>query len=167
MIISLIVATGTHRQIGLDGKMPWHIHAEFKHFKETTMGHHLIMGRKTFESIGEPLPGRMTIVLSHDPAWSHPHVLRAATLREALELAKSRGETEVFICGGSSVYEQALPLCQRLYLSQVDYTGPADAFFPSYEQLLWTKREDRGSLREPKTQQHFRIIYMEKEGTKL
>ena len=167
MIISIIVATGTHRQIGLDGKMPWHIQTEFKHFKETTMGHHLIMGRKTFESIGKPLPGRTTIVLTHDSAWSHPSVLKASTLHDALELAKSRGETEVFICGGASVYEQALPLCQRLYLSLIDYSGPADIFFPPYEQLSWTKREDGGAFREPKTHQHFRIIYMEKEGTKL
>jgi len=135
----MIVAHGPKREIGLDNKMPWHISEDFKHFKKTTMGHHLIMGRKTFESIGRPLPGRTTIVLTKDQSYQADGVTIAYGLDEALELARSAGDTEAFIAGGGHVYEQSLEknLCDRIYLSLVDYNGEADAYFPNLQSSRW------------------------------
>lgn len=138
MIISLIVAIGKNRQIGKDNQMLWHIREDFKKFKETTMGHHLIMGRKTFESIGRPLPGRTTIIITKNKDYRAPEgVLIASSPDEAIELAKSRGETEAFIAGGGVVYGLFLEEAHKLYLSVVDYDGEADVFFPDYQNYEW------------------------------
>ena len=130
MIVSLILAMGERGQLGLDQKMPWHLPSEFKYFKELTMGHHLVMGRKTFQSIGRPLPGRTTIVLSkHSPEVLPLEVLVAHTPLEALSIARAARESEVFICGGEQIYKLYLPLAQKIYLSLVNYDGQADAWF--------------------------------------
>lgn len=138
MIISLIVAIGKNRQIGKDNQMLWHIPADFKKFKETTMGHHLIMGRKTYESIGRPLPGRTTIIITTNKDYEAPEgVLIATSPEEAIELAKSRGDDEAFIAGGGVVYSLFLEEANRLYLSVVDFDGEADTFFPDYQNFDW------------------------------
>ena len=138
MIVSLIVAIGKNRQIGKGNQMLWHIREDFRKFKETTMGHHLIMGRKTFESIGRPLPGRTTIIITTNINYKAPEgVLIATSPEAALDLAKSRGESEAFIAGGGVVYNLFLERSDRLYLSKVDYDGEADVFFPEYENYQW------------------------------
>ena len=137
MQISMIVAIGKSRQIGADNKMLWHISDEFKHFKKTTMGHTLLMGRKCFDSIGRPLPGRTTIIMTRDKCYQQEGCLIVHSLEEGIELAKSRGEDELFIAGGGQIYDQALGIAEKLYLSIVDYDGPADIFFPEYQQFDW------------------------------
>ena len=137
MQISMIVAIGKNRQIGADNKMLWHISEEFKHFKKTTMGHTLLMGRKCFDSIGRALPGRTTIIMTRDKSYEQAGCLVVHSLEEGIELAKSRGEDELFIAGGGQIYDQALGITQKLYLSIVDYDGPADIFFPEYQQYDW------------------------------
>lgn len=135
----MIVAIGKNRQIGADNKMLWHISEEFKHFKKTTMGHTLLMGRKCFDSIGRALPGRTTIIMTRDQNYTQEGCLIVHSLEEGIELARSRGEDELFIAGGGQIYEQALPFTQKLYLSVVDYDGDADIFFPEYQHLSWRK----------------------------
>lgn len=124
-----IAAMSLNRVIGDGNKIPWHLPEDFKWFKQTTLGHVLVMGRKTFESIGKPLPGRDTIVLSRT-GWSHPGVQTVANLEET----KARtGDRHVFICGGAQIYAQALPLCSDLFLTLVNREVQGDAFFPAFE----------------------------------
>ncbi|MFM8469053.1 MAG: dihydrofolate reductase [Limisphaerales bacterium] len=124
-----IAAMSLNRVIGDGNKIPWHLPEDFKWFKATTLGHVLVMGRKTFESIGRPLPGRETIVLSR-AGWSNPGVQTVASLDAAAALA---GERQVFLCGGAQVYAQALPLCSDLFLTLVKREVSGDAFFPTFE----------------------------------
>lgn len=137
MIISLIAAVGKNRQLGGDNKMLWHIPEDFKQFKMRTMNHHMIMGRKTFESIGRPLPGRISIVLSRDTKFKALGVFIFDDLNSAIDYARERGETELFIIGGAQIYQQALPLADKIYLSEVDYNDKADAFFPEFNKEEW------------------------------
>lgn len=124
-----IAAMSLNRVIGDGNQIPWHLPEDFKWFKATTLGHVLVMGRKTFESIGRPLPGRETIVLSR-AGWSHPGVRTVAGLDEVLSLA---GDRQIFICGGAQIYAQALPLCSDLFLTLVKREVAGDAFFPAFE----------------------------------
>ncbi len=139
MQISLIVAMGLHRQIGIENRIPWKLSADLKNFKKLTMGHTLVMGRKTYESLGRPLPGRKTFVLSRECKISFENCKSVASLQEAIGLAKNSGETELFIAGGSEVYKQGLPIVQRIYLSRVDYDGAADTYFPEFSTEAWKK----------------------------
>ena len=124
-----IAAMSLNRVIGDGNKIPWHLPEDFKWFKQTTLGHALVMGRKTFESIGKPLPGRETIVLSRG-GWSHPGVQTVASLEAATALI---GDRQAFICGGAQIYAQALPLCSDLFLTLVKREVSGDAFFPAFE----------------------------------
>ena len=121
-----IAAVSENRVIGAGNRIPWHLPEDFRFFKATTMGHVLVMGRKTFESIGRPLPGRETIVLSRS-GFAHPGV---QTIPSLLDLPAFSGERRVFICGGAEIYRQTLPLCSELYLTHVRRTVDGDAVFP-------------------------------------
>lgn len=128
MIVSLIAAMAENRVIGRDGALPWHLPADLARFKALTLGHPVIMGRKTFAAIGRPLPGRLNIVLSRQPAFRPAGVLVARSLAEALQLAA--GAVEVFICGGGQLYREALPLAERIYLTIINREYPGDTVFP-------------------------------------
>ncbi len=134
---SLIVATAENNVIGMDNKMPWHIPADFKHFKEITLGKPCIMGRKTYESIldqlGKPLPGRTSIVISRS-GYEHDGAISANSLEDAIEKAKSETDDEVMIIGGAQIYALALKnkLADRIYLTRVHQTPEGDAFFPEF-----------------------------------
>ncbi|MBT3586526.1 MAG: dihydrofolate reductase [Halobacteriovoraceae bacterium] len=143
MDISLIVAMGNNREIGKDNSLLWHIKEDFKNFKKVTMGHHMVMGRKTFESIGKALPGRTTIILTRDKSYEQADCLVAHSKEEAIVLASQRGESELFICGGREIYELFMPLADKLYLSKVDFEGEADTYFPKFEESPWNMLEER------------------------
>jgi dihydrofolate reductase len=128
MRISLIVAMAANRVIGRTGQLPWHLPGDLARFKRITMGYPLIMGRKTFESIGRALPGRRTIVLSRQADYRAAGCRVVNGLDEALKLVWD--DDEVFICGGEEVYRQALPLAQRIYLTELDRAVAGDSFFP-------------------------------------
>lgn len=130
--ISLIAAISENRVIGKEGKIPWHLSDDFRRFKERTMGHVIIMGRKTHESIGRPLPGRTNIIITRDTAREFPGCIVAMSLEEALSKAREIEPEEVFICGGGQIYAEALPLADRLYLTVVHAIIDGDAFFPEY-----------------------------------
>jgi dihydrofolate reductase len=127
-----IAAMSENRVIGRGADIPWHLPEDFKWFKATTMGHVIVMGRKTFESIGRPLPGRETIVVSRS-GFSHPGVRTVTSLDDIDVAADSR---DVFICGGAEIYNIALPHCSDLYLTHVKRTVDGDVFFPPFESMF-------------------------------
>lgn len=137
MYKSIIVAMSENRAIGLEGDLPWHLSPDLKRFKKLTMGHHLILGRRTFESLSVPLPGRRIIVLTRRPGYQANGCQTAASLEGALGLAATAGEEEVFIGGGAEVYEQALPLADRIYLTLVHTQIKGDTFFPKFDWNAW------------------------------
>ena len=140
--ITLVAAYARNRVIGDRGRIPWRIPEDFAHFKATTMGGVLVMGRATYDSIGRPLPGRTTIVVTRNPDWTADGVLVAHSLDEALELAAEQpGQT--FVVGGTQVYEQALPRATHQVLTEVDLTPDGDACYPEFDPEDWveTRRE--------------------------
>ena len=141
--VTLIAAVGRNGVIGADNDMPWHLPEDFAFFKRTTMGHPMVMGRKTFDSIGRVLPGRRTIVVTRQPNWSHPGVETAHSLADALALAGPADE--VFVCGGGQVYAEAMPFAQRLLITEVDQSPEGDVTFPEIDISQWREvgREPR------------------------
>ncbi len=141
MIVSLIAAMDRRRGIGKDNQLPWRLPADLKRFRELTTGHHIITGRKTYESIGKPLPGRTTIIITRNRDYVAEGCFVVHSLADALALARTRGEPEAFVIGGAEIYAQALPEADRLYLTLVDAEVEADAFFPEFDQSAWQVKE--------------------------
>ena len=139
MRICIVAAIGSKRQLGINGRIPWHIPAELQNFKKLTMGHTLIMGRKTHQSIGRLLPGRKTIVLTRDKSLvaDNQSFFVAHNREEAIEISQRIEDGDVFVCGGAEVYSTFLEDVRRLYLTVVDFDGEADVFFPPYEHMNW------------------------------
>jgi dihydrofolate reductase len=136
--LTLVAAYAANRVIGAGGRIPWHLSEDFAHFKATTMGGILVMGRATYDSIGRPLPGRTTIVVTRNPDWSADGVLVAHSLEEALALAAEQpGET--FVVGGTQLYEQALPIATHQVLTEVDLLPEGDAFYPEFDPDEWVE----------------------------
>lgn len=139
--LALIAALARNRVIGRDNQMPWHLPADLKHFKAMTLGKPVVMGRKTWNSLGRPLPGRLNLVvsrqknLSFDGAEVFPD-LESALIR-ADAWAREQGAGELMLIGGAQLYEQALPLAERLYLTRIDLEPQGDAFFPEWEPAAW------------------------------
>lgn len=123
-----------NRAIGMNGKMPWHLPGELKHFKTTTMGKAIVMGRKTWESIGRALPGRQNIVISRNAAYPQQGFDLCSSLQQAIEVARS---SEIMVIGGGELYRQALPLASRMVLTMVDCEPEADTFFPAWNAAEW------------------------------
>ena len=133
----MIVAAAENGVIGVDNRLPWRLPADLQRFKRLTMGHHLIMGRKTYESIGRPLPGRITVVLTRSAGIDVPGVLVARSLDDAFAQAAARDDDEPFVCGGADVYAQALGACDRCYLTVVQRQYTGDAIFPGLDADKW------------------------------
>lgn len=125
--------------IGKDNRLPWHLSADLKRFKSITMGHHIIMGRKTYESIGKPLPGRTNIVVTRNPDYEAEGCIVVHSLDAALDLARENGEDEAFITGGREIFAQALETADRIYLTRVHAVVPADVYFPDFDQGEWSE----------------------------
>jgi len=140
MTITLLAAVGANLVIGRDGAMPWHLPDDLAHFKATTMGHTMVMGRRTYDAIGRALPGRRTIVITGQPDWHAPSVEVAHSLAEALALA---GPTDVFVVGGGQVYMEAMPFADQMILTEIEQSPEGDAFFPAIDPEHWleTSRE--------------------------
>jgi dihydrofolate reductase len=127
----------SNRVIGLNNKLPWHLSEDLKHFKSLTTGHTVIMGRKTYESIGKPLPNRRNIVISRNVNTFYDGVEMTHSLEDAFSI--SSNDEEVFIIGGSNIYEQSLDLVEQLYITEIKKTFEGDAFFPDIDKSLWTE----------------------------
>lgn len=148
MKICLIAALAQNRVVGIDNQLPWHLPEDLKYFRRTTTGKTVIMGRKTYDSIGRPLPNRSNIVVSRNPACKIDNVQVVNSLPAALALAENishiNGVDEIMVIGGATLYEAALPVAQRLYLTLVHATVEGDAYFPEVDFSQWQEvaRED-------------------------
>jgi dihydrofolate reductase len=145
MKLALIAAYAQNRVVGIDNKLPWHLPEDLKYFKRCTSGKAIIMGRKTFDSIGRPLPNRTNIVISRNPEFQVEGVKVVSTLDEAIELAKAvneiNGIDEIMVIGGATIYELTLPIADRLYLTHVHANVEGDAYFPEVDFSSWHEVE--------------------------
>lgn len=140
MIISLIAALSKNRVIGKNNDLPWHLPDDMKYFMQTTKGHHVIMGRKNYESLPEkfrPLPNRVNIVVTHQRNFQAPQCQVVHSLEDALNHARKNGEQEVFIIGGAAIYQAAMPETQRMYLTEIEATLEGDTYFPEIRKSEW------------------------------
>lgn len=161
MQISLIVAMAQHRVIGRSNQMPWHLPADLRHFKSVTLGKPVIMGRKTFESIGRPLLGRRNLVITRNSDWQADGVESVNSLDAALALVGD--EAEVMILGGGQLYREALPLAHRLYLTHIDLTvNDADTWFPDYSTCRWQKVAEEMHCADEKNPHNYRFETLER-----
>lgn len=142
MIISLIAALSTNRVIGKNNDLPWHLPDDMKYFMQTTKGHHVILGRKNYDSLPKkfrPLPNRTNIVVTHQKDFIATGSTVVHTFSKGIELAKNQNEQEAFIIGGAEIYNLALPLSQRLYLTEIDAVIDGDTFFPEFKKEDWNE----------------------------
>jgi dihydrofolate reductase len=160
--ISIIVAYAANRVIGSRGKMPWHLSDDLKRFKQITMGHSIVMGRKTWESIGRILPGRRHVIISRRIGYTAPGATVAASLNEAI--AACAGEPEIFVIGGGEIYRLALPLAERIYATEIDHSVDGDTFFPPLDMAVW-KEIRRECRREENTSTRYSFVTFERNRT--
>jgi dihydrofolate reductase len=138
MIVSAIVATDKNNVIGKNNDIPWYLSADLKYFKKTTLNHHIIMGRKSYESIGRPLPRRTNIIVTRNPFFIVSNCIVVNSIQEALQIAVDNGETEAFIIGGGEIYKQSMHLWDRIYLTAVDLeVEGGEVFFPELSEEDW------------------------------
>ncbi len=161
MIISLVAAMARNRVIGSQGKIPWQLPADLKHFKELTYGHPVIMGRKTYESIGKPLSGRKNIVISREPDFRAEGCIVSRSFEEALESAKS--SEEVFVIGGGQIYKLALPYAGKIYLTVIDAEIAGDTFFPKFDESEWQLVNSESHQSDEKNPYNYRFLVYEKK----
>jgi dihydrofolate reductase len=162
-MISIIVAIGNNNVIGIKNSLPWHLPADFKYFKETTLGKTIVMGLKTFESIGgKPLSGRKNIILNNNEGYKAPDgCLVARSIGELLEITKN--EKEIMICGGASVYGQFLPLANRLYITFVHGDFEGDTFFPEFDKKEWEEVKRTDNKADEKNAYDYSFVVFEKK----
>jgi len=160
MRLSLIAALGRNRVIGKENSLPWRLPADLRHFKQTTLGHPVIMGRKTYESIGAPLAGRTNIIVTHRTGFPAPGCRLAASFEDALAAVASAAE--VFVIGGESLYRQAMPIADRLYLTLIDHDFEGDAFFPAIDPAVWIERERKTFPADERNPYSFAFVIMER-----
>lgn len=139
MRISFIVAKSENNVIGINNKLPWHLKDDLQNFKRITMGHHMVMGRKTFESIGKALPGRMSLVISSEPRPVQDQVVWFPSIWRAIKFAERAGETELFIIGGEKIFKSALSIVDRIYLTEIPSVIKGDVYFPQLSMKNWKK----------------------------
>jgi dihydrofolate reductase len=160
-ILSMIVATANNRVIGKDNQMPWHLPADLQYFKAMTLNKPIIMGRKTFESIGRPLPGRRNIVITRDKGYQAAGIELASSVEEALALAD--GVEEVMVIGGGKIYQHCLPEAQRLYITHIDLEVDGDTYFPDYQGAgQWQLVKEESHAADQKNPYNYRFNLYEK-----
>jgi len=162
MIVSIIIATAPNGAIGKENKLLWHLPADMKFFKEKTMGHHIVMGRKTYESIGKPLPGRTTVIITRDENYKAEGCIVVHSLDEALKVAKNANDNEVMITGGAEIYRQAESCADRIYLTEVKGEFEADTFF-KYDASKWISKEKEVFKADEKNKFDYTFIILEKK----
>jgi dihydrofolate reductase len=158
-IISIICAIAENRAIGKNNQLLWRIPEDFKHFKDMTTGHVILMGQKTYESIGKLLPNRTTIIITNDKSFQAPGAVMCYSIEEAVNKAKELEKEEAFVCGGGSIYAQMMKYADKLHLTIVEGNFEADTFFPEYDQFNKIVKEenfDNGKYK-------FKFLELEKE----
>jgi dihydrofolate reductase len=165
MRISLIAALSTNNVIGRDNAIPWRLSTDLKRFKALTMGHHLIMGRKTWASVGRPLPGRISVVVTRDPQFEAEGAIVVHSLEDALRVAAQGGEREAFIAGGAEIYGQSLHTAHRMYLTRVHAEVEGDTFFPEFDDVTeWQLTDAEHFEADEKNEYPFSFLTYDRAG---
>jgi dihydrofolate reductase len=160
--VSLIVAMTRNRTIGFNNSLPWHLPADLKHFKALTISHHIVMGRKTYESIGRPLPGRISVVVTRNLKYSVPGVIVVNSIEDAI---KSCGDDEeIFVIGGAELYRQAIPLADRIYLTEIDADISGDAHFTELDRTMWQETERLSHAPDEKNIYSYHFVVYDKKS---
>jgi dihydrofolate reductase len=160
LILSLVVAMARNRVIGRNNQLPWHLPAELAHFKRVTLGHPVVMGRRTYESIGKSLPGRLNIVVTRNPDFRAPGCTVVASLEAAWKAAGDAAEVSVI--GGTSLFRAALPIADRIHLTEVQADIPGDTFFPEFDRGEWVETEVARHGADERHAHAFRILLLER-----
>lgn len=161
-VLSAVAAMAENRVIGKNNQMPWHLPADLKHFKTITSGHPVLMGRKTYESIGKPLPGRTNIILTRDIQYSAPDCVIVHSLEDAVSLANELDMDEIFVIGGAEVYRQLLPQIQRIYLTMIHHEFDGDAHFPELKMEEWKEISRERHEGDEKNEFDYSFVLMER-----
>jgi dihydrofolate reductase len=160
MNLSIIVALSENNVVGINNQLPWHLSADLKRLKSITMGHHLIMGRKTFESIGKPLPGRTNVIITHNKEYKAEGAVVVSSVKEALETAKN--DSEAFIFGGGEVFKETLPMVNKIYMTKIHQTFNGDTFFPELKSNEWKETFREEHQPDEKNQYRYSFINLER-----
>lgn len=162
MIKSIMVARSDNYVIGKDNQLPWRMPADLRYFKQTTMGHYCIMGRKTFESVDNPLPGRTNVIITRQPEYRAEGCVVVHNLDEAFRQGEEQAQEEIFILGGAEIYKQALDVVDRIYLTEIKTIVDGDTFFPKIDYTQWkeTKREEHSA--DEKNPYDYAFVMLEK-----
>jgi len=161
-MISLIAAMASNRVIGINNTLPWHLPADFKHFKAVTMGKPILMGRKTYESIGRPLPGRTNIIITNNPSYTAEGCHVVNSIEQALTLTND--DAEIMVIGGASFYQQTLPIAQRIYLTIIHHDFEGDAHFVEYDESIWREVERNDFQPDEKNRYPYSFLTLEKQA---
>lgn len=164
----LVVAVAENGVIGRKGALPWRIPGDLKHFKSVTMGKPMVMGRKTYESIGRPLPGRTSLVLTHDKNWRADRVIVGHSLEEILKLAneaaKKAGASEIAVIGGSGLFEETLPRAAKIELTEVHAQPEGDVYFPKYDRSAFRESRREGPMQGERDDYAFSVVTLERNS---
>lgn len=161
--ISIIVAMTPENVIGKNNALLWHLPADMKHFRQLTTGHCIVMGRKTFDSIGRPLPNRTNIVITRNQTWQYEGCIIANSLEDALIIAKKEEQNqEIFIIGGGNIYKQALPLADKIYLTIVETEIQGDTFFPEIDLEQWQEISHKKHTKDDKNLFDYSFITLQR-----
>ena len=161
-MIAIIVAAAENNVIGKDNGLIWHLPADLRHFKQITMGHPMLMGRKTYESIGKPLPGRTSIIITTQEDYTAEGCLVTHTLEEAIEQAQQLDE-EICIVGGAEIYKQALPLVDTIYLTRVHHTFEGEVYFPELNEAEWETLEQEHHEPDEKNKYNYSFVTLKRK----
>lgn len=166
--IVVVVAVAENGVIGRDNALPWRLRSDLQHFRSVTIGRPVVMGRKTFESIGRPLPQRTNIVVSRDPGFAAPGIVVAPTLDQALAVARGdalrRGADSIAVIGGTEIFRQTMPLARRLLLTRVHANPPGDTYFPEIDAEIWRETAQQKLPKGPEDDHAFSIVTYERTG---
>lgn len=165
MIVSSIVAVTRNGVIGKDNDIPWDLPKDMRYFKKTTMNHHIIMGRKNYEAMGNPLPKRTNIILTRDPFYISSSALVAHSIEEALSIAFDNGEEEAFIIGGGEIYKQSMPYWDRFYITEIEADIEGDVYFPEVDYSEWKLVSEEAHQKDDKNPYNFVFKVYERKAT--
>ena len=160
MTISIIVALSENNVVGINNQLPWHLSADLKRVKSLTMGHHLIMGRKTHESIGKPLPGRTNVIITRNKNFKAEGCIVVSSLQEAFALSKN--DSEVFIFGGGEIFREALPFVHKIYMTRIHHHMDGDTYFPELNPSDWKEISRQDFKADEKNNFNYSFIELEK-----
>ncbi|MDB5250916.1 MAG: dihydrofolate reductase [Flaviaesturariibacter sp.] len=164
MILSLLVAADETNVIGIANKLPWHLPADLTYFKNLTWGLPIVMGRKTFDSIGKPLPGRTSIVITRNRDWRHDGVVTVHSVDDAIARAEELAVKEIFVIGGAEIFHAALPKAFRIYLTRIGHRFEGDVFFPAVTPPEWTLVRETAGVVDDRNQYPHRFQVWERTG---